>query len=638
MTAWNTSAGPPPSSAATTLVDGTTFCRSDTDGEIHPDQPHGLFVADTRVLSTLRITIDGHPVEPLGVTIDEPFAATFTGRARPRDGQADSTLLVVRRRVLGAGMTEDIVLRNLSGDQVDVAVGVVMGADFADLFEVKDRRAAAHPTSSVEVLAVVPARGQWSLRLNLNDADGPVSSPAGRLAAWRAMIPRITTADHGLAATLRTSATDLGALQIHGPTGERVVAAGAPWFMALFGRDSLLTSWMALPLDQGLALGTLRALAARQGTKVDPVTEEQPGRVPHEVRLGREAARHLGGGTAYYGTADATPLFVALLGELHRWGLPEAELTDLLPAADRALRWMADNGDPFIEYERATDNGLVNQGWKDSFDGVNHADGRLAVPPIALAEVQGYAYAAYTARARIATSLGDTATAADCTAKAERLKAAFNERFWLPDKGWFAIGLDADKRPIDALTSNIGHCLWSGIVADDKAAAVADALTGPRLWTGFGIRTLADDMGAYNPMSYHNGSVWPHDSAIAAAGLLRYGFVDQATMVAEGLLAAADHFGGRLPELFCGFDRAEFPAPVPYPTSCSPQAWSAAAPLLLLRTLLRLEPDLPSVRVDPVLPARMLPLRIEGLPVAGTRLTIEVEDGRRQLSRIRTDR
>ncbi|CRK57193.1 Glycogen debranching enzyme [Alloactinosynnema sp. L-07] len=669
MTAWAAEGGSPQPAAAdgtTTLVDGTTFCQSGADGEIHSDRPHGLFVSDTRILSMWRLTVDGQPVQPLSTSTDQPFTATFTGRTRPAAGLADSTLLVVRRRSLGGGMTEDVVLRNLSREPAEVVVGVAVAADFADLFAVKESRvhvdagiAAQVGTDSltlvgddatnvtvsatgapvinagrIEFRVVVPARGEWSTRLTVRASNGGPSaqSPQDRLSAWRSAIPRTITADDSLADTLRVSAADLGALQIHDPDHprRRVVAAGAPWYMALFGRDSLLTSWMALPLDQRLALGTLRALADRQGTKVDARTEEQPGRILHEVRLGREAAHHLGGGTAYYGTADATPLFVALLGELHRWGLPEHELTELLPAADRALRWITEygdrDGDLFVEYARATDGGLRNQGWKDSFDGVNDAAGTLATAPIALAEVQGYVYAAYLARSDIAAALGDSATAAAYTDKAARLKAAFNERFWLPGRGWFAIGLDADKRPIDALTSNLGHCLWTGIVADDKAAAVAAALTGPRMWTGFGVRTLADDMGAYNPISYHNGSVWPHDSAIAAAGLMRYGFVEEATMVADGLFAAARHFGGRLPELFCGFDRTEFPAPVPYPTSCSPQAWAAATPLLLMRTLLRFEPDLPggTVRLAPALPAGMLPLRITNLTLAGAHPSLEV--------------
>ena len=682
--AWASGMAPPIVSgdaATITLVEGSTFCLCSTSGDVLPDRAQGLFVADTRVVSGWRLQVDGAAVEPLTTLEGDRYRATFVGRTLPRRGRADSTLLVLRTRYVGEGMREDIVLRNLADEAAGVLISVAVEADFADLFEVKESRVVAPCGVSVEVGAdtltytrttpgdtrnmqltatgdpvltpgmmafhvVVPARDEWSTCLSVRVAVGgrPIppgypcgeqiirSAPARRLRAWRLASPSVTTPDLRLDRTLRASCQDLGALQIQDPDHpeHRVVAAGAPWFMALFGRDSLLTSWMALPLDQQLALGTLHTLARFQGTKVDPLTEEQPGRILHELRFGPAAKLALGGGNAYYGTADATPLFVALLGELHRWGLPEAELATLLPAADRALRWIDTHGDldgdGFVEYRRATDRGLVNQGWKDSFDGVNDAAGRLATPPIALAEVQAYVYAAYLARSSIASATRDQRTAAIYQSRAEKLKAAFNEQLWLPDRGWYAIGLDGDKRPIDALASNMGHCLWCGIVDDDKAEAVAHHLLDPQMWTGFGVRTLATTMGAYNPISYHNGSVWPHDTAIIAAGLMRYGYVAEAQRVTQGLFDAAHLFGGRLPELFCGFGRAEFPTPVPYPTSCSPQAWSAAAPVLLLRTLLRFEPDLPAGRIglNPAVPERMLPLRIEHLPLGHARLTLDV--------------
>ena len=682
--AWASETSPPILSGdggTITLIEGSTFCLSSTTGDVLPDRPQGLFVSDTRVVSAWRVQVDGMAAEPLTTLEGDRYRATFVGRIPPRRGRADSTLLVLRTRYVGDGMREDLVLRNVGGEAAGVMVTVAVEADFADLFEVKERRVVPASGVSVEVgansltytwttlgdtrsmqltatgdpvlmpgamtfHAVVPARGEWSTCLSVqvavNGRAVPLGYPCGerinrsvparRLRAWRLASPSVTTQDFGLARTLGASSQDLGALQIQDPDhpDRRVVAAGAPWFMALFGRDALLTSWMALPLDQQLTLGTLQTLAEFQGSKIDPLTEEQPGRILHEVRFGRETRLALGGGRAYYGTVDATPLFVALLGELHRWGLPDADLIALLPAADRALSWIHTygdlDGDGFVEYRRATDRGLVNQGWKDSFDGINDATGRLAAPPIALAEVQAYVYAAYLARSSIASAAGEERTAATYQSKAETLKTAFNEQFWLPDRGWYAIGLDRDKRPLDALTSNIGHCLWCGIIDDDRAEAVAHHLLDPQMWTGFGVRTLASTMGAYNPMSYHNGSVWPHDSAIAAAGLMRYGYVAEAQRVALGILDAAHLFGGRLPELFCGFDRADFPSPVPYPTSCSPQAWSSAAPVLLMRSLLRFEPDIPAGRIcfDPAVPERMLPLRIENLPVAGRRLTLNV--------------
>jgi glycogen debranching enzyme len=498
---------------------------------------------------------------------------------------------------------------------------------------------------------VVPARSQWSTcfaveasidgrRLRPRHTCGePIeaSAPARRLQAWRLSNPRISTADDALATSIKAGARDLGALQIEDPHHPDcpVVAAGAPWFMALFGRDSLLTAWMTLTLDPRLALCTLRTLARLQGVRVDPLTEEEPGRILHEVRLGPEAALALGGGTTYYGTADATPLFVMLIGELDRWGgLPDNDRRTLVAAADRALQWIGEygdaDGDGFVEYRRHTDRGLVNQGWKDSFDGVNHADGHLASPPIALCEVQAYVYAAYQARAGLAEADGDSATAQQWWSKAARLKAAFNLAFWMPERQAFALALDGAKQQVDAIASNMGHCLWTGIVDDDKAPAVAAHLAGPALSSGFGVRTLATDMTAYNPMSYHNGSVWPHDTAITVAGLARYGFTDEAQRISVALIEASQHFGGRLPELFCGFDRTEFPRPVPYPTSCTPQAWAAAASRLILRSLLQLNPNVPhgEVQIFPTLPDRWLPLRVEKIPVAGKRFDITLdEDG-----------
>jgi glycogen debranching enzyme len=679
---WSPEAGPAllGGDGGTALVlEGATFCVSRRGGDIAPDSPHGLFVADTRIVSRWQLAVDGQRVEPLITLNVARYRATFVGRTRPRPGRADSTLLVLRNRWIDGGMHEEITLRNLGHEAAGVLVTLAVDADLADLFEVKEGRVTPHPavqvTPGTDMLAfrsaapadgrgmqldvaqettvtitpgllswavVVPPRAQWSTSLTVHAverAGSPparpdpdrASGPAGRLEAWRLASPRIETPDAALATTLRTSRTDLGALQINDPDHpqRRVVAAGAPWFMALFGRDSLLTSWMALPLDQSLALGTLQALAQHQGTREEPLTEEQPGRILHEMRFGREAQLALGGGNAYYGTADATPLFVALLGELHRWGLPATKREELMPAADRALAWIERygdrDGDGFVEYQRCTDRGLANQGWKDSFDGINDAAGRIAQPPVALCEVQGYVYAAYLARAELADARGDGSAEA-WRERATRLKAAFNERYWLPDRGWYAVALDGDKRPVDALTSNIAHCLWTGIVDDEHAAAVVDQLNAPPMRTGFGLRTLASTMGAYNPMSYHNGSVWPHDTAIAVAGLMRYGFTTQAQQLGGDVLAAAAQFGGRLPELFCGFDHNEFPTPIPYPTSCSPQAWSAAAPLLIMRTLARLDPDLPHQRITlgPVLPSQMLPLRIEQLPIGDMRLTIEV--------------
>ena len=669
---------------AVTLVEGATFCISAPGGDITPGHSQGLFSLDTRVLSRWQLHIDDQDPEPLTTLPREPFRATFLSRVR-RPGRAEGSLLVERDRRIGTGMREDIVLRNLSNEPVGCTLTLDVGADFADIFQVKEDRVRVRGEHSADVgdgilrlgyqwrgkhrgllveakdasevrhdglsfQVVVPARGEWrtvlftrpvvegrelvsyyGLSQKIDDA-----APVVRLRKWGLEALVVSSADDKLDQVLQRSHQDLGSLRIFDPGDPEhpAIAAGAPWFMALFGRDSLLSSWMALPLDPAIALGTLKTLATYQGTKTDQLTEEQPGRILHEVRLGVDIGTALGGGSIYYGTADATPLFVALLGELQQWGGDADELARLLPHADRALEWVEHwgdrDGDGFVEYQRATDHGLVNQGWKDSWDGINFASGRLAEPPIALCEVQGYVYRAYLGRAALADTAGDDGTARRCRARAAHLKQAFNERFWLPDRGYYAIALDRDKQPVDACASNMGHALLCGIVDDDKAQAVADRLMSPQMFTGWGVRTLASDMGAYNPMSYHNGSVWPHDSALVAAGLMRYGFVRDAQRVASGLLDAAATFGGRLPELFCGFDRHEYPEPVPYPSSCSPQAWAAAAPLLLMRLLFRFDPALPSHKVwlAPAWPKSLGNVRIENILLAGSRLTLEAVDDR----------
>jgi glycogen debranching enzyme len=495
---------------------------------------------------------------------------------------------------------------------------------------------------------VVPARGEWSTCIEVGPViDGDVfapkyrcgepverATPSERMAQWRRQVPQVETDHPVLKQVVARSAEDLGALRIFDPDfPERVVvAAGAPWFMTVFGRDSLLTAWMALLVDPDLARGVLQTLARFQGTEIDPRHEEEPGRILHEMRFGDAASLSLGGGSIYYGTADATPLFVMLLGEMRRWGVARELVDELLPNAARAIEWIEhfgdSDGDGYVEYHRATDRGLANQGWKDSWDGIRYGDGRVAEAPIALAEVQAYTYGAYLASAHFAFEAGDTATYDRFRSKAAHLKANFNRDFWLEEKGWFAVGLDADKKPIDSLTSNIGHCLWTGIVDEDKAQQVAEALVGPSMFTGWGLRTLSSDNGGYNPISYHCGSVWPHDTAIVAAGLARYGYDGAAQKLIFGLLDAAQAQGGRLPELFSGLDRGELTVPVGYPTSCSPQAWSAASPLLCLRTLLRLDPWIPYGKtwLSPNLPEGIGYLKVEGIPLAGSRVTIEVGD------------
>ncbi|MEF3405422.1 amylo-alpha-1,6-glucosidase [Agromyces sp. CCNWLW203] len=685
MTGWNTDTLAQPAGAgAITIVEGSAFCVSHANGDIVPELPHGMFFRDTRLVSRSTLLVDGAPVEPLSAMTPEPFRALVVGRAGHVPGRADTPLTVERDRRVNSGLREKITIHNYSRLPMSCRVELALEADFADIFEVKEERAGgtAHPlvagpdgrlraesTNAPARLGLVvtaagasldgarlvfevrlPPRGSWTQRIVITPTlDGeevaldPVGAPlhetrpARRLTEWQSSIwvPRI--GDDDVERIILQSQRDLGSLRIFDPRHpERaVVAAGVPWFMALFGRDSLLASYMTLGLDPTLAIGTLQTLAELQGTKNDPASEEQPGRILHEVRLGATTNLALGGESVYYGSVDATPLFVFLLGELAAWGaLPDdADVTDdLVAAADRALAWIERDGDRdgdgFVEYSRLNDFGLINQGWKDSWDGINFADGTLAEAPIALCEVQGYVYAAYRARATIAASRGDDAGVDRWTAKSAQLKARFNEQFWIPERKCFAVALDRDKRQVDSCTSNMGHCLWSGIVDDDKAAAVAELLLSETMFTGWGVRTLASDMGAYNPASYHNGSVWPHDSAIVAAGLMRYGFVEQAHRIIVGLLDAATHFDGRLPELFCGFDREQYAEPVVYPASCSPQAWAAASPFLLLRSMLRMDPSVPTgeLWLSPAIPHEFGEVHLMNVPFAGARVSLDVGD------------
>jgi glycogen debranching enzyme len=667
-----------------TLVEGQTFALSGRTGDMVTDLPHGLFVLDRRVLSRWELHVNGHLLEPLAVHHDAPYAACFVGRGRPDPGRADASLVVFRHRHIGWGMRERLTITNHALESAAITVELGCDSDFADLFEVKESRVRPGRSRALRADGAVlhledrdgsaagtvvrfpgPDRieagtARWRVELGAGeswercieviptrhgeeieprfrcDRDDADSLPAQRMARWRATVPAVESDHDGLVRALHRSSEDLGALRIFDPEHPEtpVVAAGAPWFMTVFGRDSLLTAWMTLPADHSLARGVLETLARFQGVDVDDHTEEEPGKILHEMRFASASGPGLDRADVYYGSIDATPLFVMLLAELRRWD-PSDELVDrLLPHAERALEWIQHfgdrDGDGYVEYQRRSEHGLANQGWKDSWDAIRHADGTLATPPIALCEVQGYVYAAYIARAHLAVETGDAEGRRRYVELARELRRRFNEDFWLEDHGTYALGLDADKRPIAALASNVGHCLWTGIVDPDRAAQVGAALVGEAMFSGWGIRTLASSMRAYNPVSYHNGSVWPHDNSLCAAGLARYGLVDEAHRVISAQLEAAEVHNGRLPELFAGFERSQLAVPAAYPTSCSPQAWAAAAPLSWLRTILRLDPWAPHGRVwiDPRLPEGIGRLRVAGIAVGDATIDVDVEGDR----------
>jgi glycogen debranching enzyme len=671
-----------------TLVDGQTFCLSGRSGDFSTNPTHGVFFADMRVLSQARLLVGGMTVESLAVSLADASGCTFVGRSIAHH-QSDPRILVVRRRQLGSVWHEQIELRNTSAEPVSATVELEVASDFADVFAIKEGRPSSEGEHSLEVkdhsllfgwrlgdihrqaeLSVdgppvqvsthgfvwnvtVEPHGVVMLQLDLTVALGTswierrhhhpnLPNATKRNEGWLSSVPKLRSANRQLSAAFDRSIEDIGALRLHDPTGNRrpVIAAGAPWYMTLFGRDALISAYMALPIDPTLAIGVLEALAELQGREIDPITEEEPGRIMHETRYLGVDAPTLTGGSTYYGSADATPLFVVLLGELSRWGLDEDSLRKLVPNADRALEWMTKfgdrDGDGYIEYLKTSDRGLTNQGWKDSNDGIRYRDGRVAEAPLALCEVQGYAYAAHRARAAIAARLGEADVEARHLRLAEELKTRFNKDFWLEELGWYAVALGPDKEPVDSLTSNIGHCLWSGIVDDDRAQLVADRLMSQPMWSGWGIRTLADDEQGYDPMSYHCGTVWPHDGALCAAGLKAYGFDSAALVVSNGLLAASEAWQGRLPELFSGLDRTDVETPIPFPTSCSPQAWAAATPFLLLRIMLGLEPDDEmGLKVEPIPGAIEDDLLLAGVRLVDRRFNVRIDDGAVTVSELR---
>jgi glycogen debranching enzyme len=390
--------------------------------------------------------------------------------------------------------------------------------------------------------------------------------------------------------------------------------------MTIFGRDSLLTSLQALPFTPELAKTTLRVLAATQGMRVDDFRDEQPGKIIHEIRLGEMTAFEERPHSPYFGSADTTPLFLVLLDETERWTGDAQLVRDFEDAARAALAWIDDygdsNGDGYVDYERRNqETGLENQCWKDSWNSIIFADGSMSRLPRATCEIQGYVYDAKIRSARLAREFwGDPALAARLEREAAELKRRFNADFWLPDREFFALAIDGDGRRVDALTSNVGHLLWSGIVDEEKAEACARHLLGDRLFSGWGVRTMAVGEVGYNPIGYHVGTVWPHDNSLIALGLARYGFRAEAARIALGILEAAEYFSGRLPEAFAGYPRSLTAFPVEYPTACSPQAWATGAPLLLLRALLGLEPVGDRLLVDPAVPQSFGRLELLDIP------------------------
>jgi glycogen debranching enzyme len=632
------------------VLDGSTFVVGNHLGDVRADEvrEHGLFSEDTRFVSRLVLRVGTVPLELLGINQDAHFAAQFflTPAVGP-DEQAPCS--IIRRRLVDHVWIEEVTVTNHLHTRSRLPVALEIDTDFADLFEVKDdsmlertidftddegcfglayasgdfQRSvsvqASHPGEVTRrgfayildlapgeqwssTFTVIPHAAQRGISFQRRAGRGTLKDLSARKSAelqgWLDRAPRLGANDPALTRTYRASLTDLAALRLHLDLslGATLPAAGLPWFMALFGRDSLITSFQALPYLPELAATTLRALAANQAEVRDDFQEREPGKILHELRLGELTARGDRPHSPYFGTADATPLFLVLLDEYHRWSADDALVQSLEPNARAALDWIDDSGDidgdGYVEYERRNaSTGLLNQCWKDSWDALQFANGELAHGPIATCEIQGYVYDARRRCARLAREVWDDAALAQrLERQADALRERFHRDFWMPERGCHALALDGNKRQVDSLSSNIGHLLWSGMLDEETARLTAQRLLGEELYSGWGIRTLGASEAGYNPLGYHTGTVWPHDNSLIAAGLARYGHREAAAKIALSILTAAPYFEYRLPEVFAGFPASLTSVPVAYPTASRPQAWAAGAPLLLLSTLLDLRP------------------------------------------------
>ena len=660
------------------LFGGGVALACGPDGEVRADQLHGLFAGDTRVLSSLRLTLAGGGWRLLTRTRTGRGGATWTfqnrrSHAALRDVEEASILLELRRRVAGA-LHDDIRIRSFAASPVRFPLIVQADADFADLFEVKRRaippRLQVQRRTRPDGVDLSYRHGGFERGLTISIGE-PSSTPRFSGASilfdveldhgedWRCCIdaePRIggetmsfigdphadelspdadgvapgITSDKILERPFEVGRKDLAALEMGDGSGGWFVAAGAPWFLTLFGRDTLLTSVMTGLLGVRHAEGALQAIGRLQADTRDDRRDAEPGKLPHELRRGELA--HLGRipHTPYYGTHDAPALYCLALWNAWRW-TGDGELLDRhIDTAMRGLQWCDDlgdrDGDGLQEYATRSDRGYYNQSWKDAEDAIVHEDGRLAPLPIATAELQGYLFAARRAAAELMDAMGEPREAGRQRRLADEIRALVEDRFWMPEAGFYALALDGDKRPVTSISSNPGQLLWTGLPTNSRARSVTDRLLRDDLFSGWGIRTLSSSHRAYNPLSYQLGSVWPHDTLLAAAGMSRYGLHTEAHALIRSVLESAHCFeGGRLPELFCGFDRSEGP-PRPYVEANVPQAWAAAVPILATQLFLGVMPDAPRGRclISPSLPEWLPRLGVHDLWVGSGRVDVVI--------------
>ncbi len=670
-----------------TLKKGDAFLVADGRGDL-PDseQETGLYWRGTRFLRTCDVFLTGQPLIPLSHSISDEEGSCQIDLTNPFLRIGTEVVyqgnIHMRRRLELSGhvLTERLILTSYHPDPITVKLGLKLGADFRDIFEVrgmarKDRGEQFPPKVTREGV-ILAYQGRDGIMRETNFSFSPQPDLAVMQGLfWDLPLEPGQPFEVSVVATLSTSGEGPADFESgEAPNGPHDVLprgsnmpmlasdnvffnrlltrgmhdlemmctltteglypyGGIPWYVCPFGRDALITSIEFLPWFPQIARGTIAFLATYQGKKVDEFTEEEPGRILHEYRLGEMANSREIPFIPYYGTIDATPLFIITLEQYVRWSNDLEFLQRYWPNALAAAEWMQRygdfDGDGFLEYTKVSDKGLVNQGWKDSWDSVSHEDGALAHPPIALSEVQGYAFSAYRAMSYLATRLGHVDEAAAWERKAEHLRVLFVDHFWWHEEDTFYLALDGDKRPCKVVSSNAGQCLWTGIVPDDRADALVERMMRKDMYTEWGIRTISSQSARYNPMSYHNGSVWPHDTAMVGAGFSRYGRKHEAGELLGHLFGVSLYYpGSRLPELYCGFERVAGYGPTRYPVACSPQSWAAGAPFLLLSSALGFEPEADRQRLtlrNPTLPAWMRTLELDRLRLGAHELRLRFE-------------
>jgi len=657
---------------------GRTVLVCEPDGTIPFPGEKGLYFNDTRIISSWSLYADGVRWDLLsgGAIRHDAMSVHLTNRALVTTaGPVPArTLGLVLGRSIHGGLHEDIDITNHGAAPVRFNLEIGMRCDFADVFEVKGAKAirrgsiASEWSAGQQRLTTTYTNGDFRRSVSVSPhGDVPMSYANGRISfvvelppgghwrtcvlydlgdgarsfaapddcsqeedlpaepRWRDGVLAIRTANEEYYRTFHQAVDDMAALRLptegEGVDGASFIpAAGLPWFTALFGRDSLIASLQGMVIQPGFAAATLEALGQQQAQERDDYRDAEPGKILHEMRFGELAHFKLIPHTPYYGTADATPLYLITLHEAWRWTGDLDLVRRLLPVAEGCLRWIDEwgdrDGDGFQEYQTRSSPGYENMGWKDAGDSVPYLDGSPVKGPKALCELQGYVFDVWTRMAELFDALNRPTRSAGLRAKAARLHAQFNDTFWDEAGGFYAYCLDGEKRPVLSVASNAGHLLWSGIVRSDRAARVVQRLMAPDMWSGWGIRTLSADHAAYNPYSYQNGSVWPHDNAIIALGFRRYGFTAEAGRIARDLNEAASHFNlNQMPELYAGLPRTPSGFPVQYVGANVPQAWAAGSVFMTLRAMLGLEPDAPHGRlwIDPVLPPWLPDITLMGL-------------------------